>query len=111
MADYEQLEYIFRLHRSGRTWPEPPAKVDWDATAIGAPAVFTAVLAGEGAWFAPGPVSVTAPEALGNPAWTVWSVDARGLPMLYGDVGHPLAEGQEFSLPVTGGWVGGVPRR
>jgi len=103
-------DYVFRLHRYGRTWPESPAKIKWDATAVGAPAVFGALLAGEGAWFAPGPVTATAPEALANPAWTVRSLDAGGLPMLYDDVGHPLGEGEEFRFPVTGGWIGGVPR-
>lgn len=111
-TDDELTEYVFRLHRSGRPWDERPDEVDWKATAVGSPVGFRAVQFGTSAWYAPGPVTITAPEDLENPAWTVWRADAvEKSPTMTGDVGHPLAKGDEFALPVTGVMVGGVPRR
>lgn len=66
---------------------------------------------GQSAWYAPGPVTVSAPEALEHAAWTVWPADtAEESPTMTGDVGYPLAPGDEFALPVTGVIVGGVAR-
>ncbi len=59
-----------------------------------------------------GPVTVTAPETLEKPAWTVWATDEVGkAPTMTGEVGHRLAAGEKFDLPVTGMIVGAVPRR
>jgi hypothetical protein len=110
-TEHELREYLFRLHRSGRPWDERPDEVDWGATAVGGPVRFRAVQFGSSAWYAPGPVVITASEALQNPAWTVWRDDsADDSPTMTGDVGHALARGEEFALPVTGVIVGGVPR-
>jgi hypothetical protein len=110
--DHELREYVFRLHRSGRPWDKRPDEVDWEATAVGSPVRFRAVQFGASAWYAQGPVSVSAPEALDDPAWTVWPADAADeAPTMTGDVGHPLAAGDQFALPVTGVIVGGVARR
>jgi hypothetical protein len=110
-ADHELREYVFRLHRSGRPWDTRPDEVDWEVTAVGSPVRFKAVHFGNSAWYAPGAVTITAPEDLENPAWTVWPVDAvEESPTMTGDVGHALTKGDEFVLPVTGVIVGGVPR-
>jgi hypothetical protein len=112
MSDYEQRAYFFRLHRSGRPWDNRPDEVDWDATAVGTPVRFSAIQFGESAWYARRAVTVTASEALKNPAWTVWSAEANEyLPTMTGDVGRPLEKGEQFALPVTGVLVGGVARR
>lgn len=105
-------EYVFRLHRAGRPWDKRPDEVDWDATAVGSPVRFRTVQFGTSAWYARGPVTVTAAENLEKPAWTVWPADAvEEWPTMTGDVGHALAKGDEFALPVTGVIVGGVARR
>jgi hypothetical protein len=101
-------KYVFRLHRAGRPWDKRPDEVDWDAAAVGSPVRFRAVQFGTSAWYARGPVTVTAAENLEKPAWTVWPADAvEESPTMTGDVGHALAKGDEFALPVTGVIVGG----
>lgn len=102
--------YVFRLHRSGRPWDERPDEVNWEAIAVGQPVKFIAVQFGRTGWYAQGPVTVTAPETLDRAAWTVWATD-EDWPTMTGEVGHPLAAGERFDLPVTGTIVGGVPRR
>jgi hypothetical protein len=106
----DRREYMFRLHRSGRPWDKRPDEVDWEATAVGQPVKFIAVQFGASAWYAPGPVTVTAPEALENPAWTVQAAD-EATPTMTGQVGHRLVAGGRFDLPVTGMLVGAILRR
>lgn len=106
----EQREYVFQLHRSGRPWNKRPDEVDWNATAVGRPERFVAVQFGVSAWYARGPVTVTAPEAIEAPAWTVRATDET-TPTMSGEVGHRLGAGERFDLPVTGMLVGAIPRR
>ena len=108
----ENRIYTFRLHRSGRPWAKNVNEVDWSSTQVGSPVVFRAVQFGRSAWFTRGPVSATAPEDLEAPAWTVWTADElTDAPIFVGEVGHRLAEGETFDLPLTGVVNGGVPRR
>lgn len=104
--------YSFQLHRSGRPWHMRPDEVDWAATQVGGPVSFQAVQFGRSAWYAQGPVTVVAAGALDSPAWTVWPAHepAEG-PAMTGEVGHALAAGDSFDLPVTGMIIGGVLRR
>ena len=59
-------EYLFQLHSSGLTGDERVDAVNWAGTAVGPPVRFNAVRFGESAWYASGPVSVKAREALAN---------------------------------------------
>lgn len=105
----EVREYIFRLHRSGPPWGKRADEVDWDANAVGAPVRFNAALFGESGWYAQGPVTAKAPEALEEAGWTVTAA-VGGVPTIVGKVGRPLAEGEEFALPVTDVIVAGILR-
>jgi hypothetical protein len=109
-GEFDLVECVFQLHSSGRPWDKSADAVDWVATAVGVPAHFLAVQFGHSAWYAKGPVTVLAPAALGAPGWTVSLVGREGTPIMIGTVGRPLAEGEEFTLPVTDLIVGGVPR-
>jgi len=104
----EVNEFVLRLHRSGRPWDKRADEVDWDETAVGRPVPFGAVQFGTSAWYATGPVTITATEPLTEPAWTVSRPGET--PTIIGDVGHALAEGETFTLPVTDVIIGGVKR-
>jgi hypothetical protein len=105
----EVREYIFRLHRSGPPWGKRADEVDWDANAVGEAVGFSAVLFGQGAWYATGPVVVKAAEALDDAGWTV-STGVGQVPTIVGNVGRRLNQGEEFALPVTGTIVAGILR-
>lgn len=102
--------FLFRLHRSGRRWDQRANEVDWEASAVGAGVRFRAVLFGASAWYAPGPVTVTAEEDLEDPAWSVFPEGESRVPTMTGHVGGPLSRGDQYNLPVTDEIVGGVIR-
>lgn len=108
------IECELRLHstRPAGTSGEP-TWADWSATAVGEAVTFQArALMDQGAWNGPLPPGVDAspPVALDDPWWTVFLPDGRGVPVLSGRVGHPLAIGDVFSLPPAedGVWTKGV---
>lgn len=93
-------QYRLQLHRTGRPWDRRAHEVDWDATAVGDPVGFTAVRSGPNAWTADGPVVIYAPEPLDDPAWALFEGDEI-VPLVTGQVGHPLGAGEGFELPVS----------
>lgn len=111
----EIIECQLRLHTAHPAGePSAPATwAEWSTTAVGEPVTFQArVLTAEGAWNGPLPpgVEVSPPVAVDDPWWTVFLPEGRGVPILSGQVGHPLAIGDAFSLPpaVDGLWTDGV---
>jgi hypothetical protein len=100
-------EYFFRLHRSGLTADKRVDTVNWAAIAVGEPVQFNAVQFGKSGWYASGPVVVKAPEALPNAGWTV-STGRGEMPIIVGNVGRSLDQGEDFALPVTDTVIGGV---
>lgn len=99
------IECDLRLH-SGRpadkaatgelTW------ANWSETVVGHAVTFQAIAnTAEGLWS--GPLSpgaeVAAPVALDDAYWTVFLPSGRGVPILVGQVGYPLAIGEAFKLP------------
>jgi hypothetical protein len=62
---------------------------------------------GQSAWSALSPVATVASEDLPNASWSV-SAGSMDTPLFVGNVGRPLAQSEEFMLPVT--IVGGVER-
>lgn len=109
-GEFDLTECVFQLHSSGRPWDKSADEVDWVATAVGAPVHFVAVQFGQSAWHAKGPITVRAPAALDDPGWTVSLAGRDGAPIMIGQVGRPLAQGEAFTLPVTDVIVGGVSR-
>lgn len=107
MNDLDVREYTFRLHRSGAPWGKRADEIDWDDTAVGEAVNFKALHFGQSAWSALAPVTTTAPEALPDAAWSV-AAGIGDTPLFVGNVGHPLAKGEMFTLPVA--IVGGVTR-
>jgi hypothetical protein len=93
-------------------WDKRPDEVDWDAAAVGSPVRFRAVQFGTIAWYARGPVTVTAAENLEKPAWTVWPADAVGGVADY-DRGRRACSGKGRRVCPSGDRVivGGVARR
>jgi hypothetical protein len=100
VSEREVKTYIFRLHRSGPSWGEDPAEFDWTGTAVGEPVRFDALQEEPGTWCARGPVLVTSPEQLEDPAWSV-SLAGQDQVTIRGNVGTHLSKGEEFALPVT----------
>jgi hypothetical protein len=99
-AETEVREYFFQLHRSGPSWGEKANEADWITTAVGTPVRFEALSYGEGAWRTVGPVAAKAAEALEDAIWTVLAGDGQTF-VFMGYVGRPLAEGEEFALPLA----------
>ncbi len=109
-APLQETRWVFQLHREGRPWDKLPAEVDWGLSVVGPSVWFSAVQFGASAWQAVGsPVVIRATEALDDPAWSV-SRAGDAEPTMTGKVGGPLADGEEFALPVTDWVVGGVKR-
>ena len=121
MADEERrpeiIECELRLHAARPAPPGPGGAAswaEWSATAVGDPVTFKAVASPTtGAWngpLAPG-AAVPAPVDLAEPVYSVFLPAARGLPLLVGEVGRPLAIGECFDLPpgTPGEWTEGVP--
>ena len=118
MAEEDEPEIIeceLRLHSarpviqqgSELTW------ADWSQTTVGEPVTFRAIaMTGKGAWNGPlhPGAAVPAPVALDDPWWTVFLPNGRGVPVKAGQVGRPLAIGDEFNLPPgqVGVWEDGV---
>ena len=100
----EIIECEIRLHSgppaNGQTGPRPWA--EWSQTVVGNPVTFRArAIAAKGAWngpLSPG-VEIAAPEALNDPYWTVFLPEGKGVPIVVGQIGHPLAIGETFTLP------------
>ncbi len=109
------IECDLRLHSSRPadgttgelTW------ADWSETVVGKAVTFQALaITAKGLWngpLAPG-AEVPAPIALDDPYWTVFLPSGRGVPILVGQVGHPLAIGECFQLPPgqPGVWTANV---
>ena len=93
-------------HFLGTSWEMRLTGLPWQS---GEPVRFNAVQFGKSAWYASGPVAITAPETLANAGWTV-STDIGKAPIIVEPFGHPLAQGQDFALPVTGTVIGCVLR-
>lgn len=86
---------------------------DWSETVVGEPVTFRAIaITGKGAWNGPLPpgAAISPPKALEDPWWTVFLPNGRGVPVRVGQVGRPLAIGDEFNLPPgqDGVWEEGV---
>lgn len=110
-APPQVTQWVFQLHREGRPWDKRPDEVDWGLSAVGPPVRFPALQFGASAWLAlRSPVVIRATEPLDDPAWSV-SRAGDAEPAMTGNVGRPLADGEEFALPVAD-WriVGGVQR-
>jgi hypothetical protein len=105
-----ESEWLFQLHSEGRPWDKRADEVEWSASAVGTPVRFIAVQVGVSGWYAKGPVTITAPRDLEDPAWTVSRGSDYRVPIMTGRVGRNLAKGDTFDLPVTDGIVGNVPR-
>jgi len=55
-------------------------------------------------------VEIASPVALDDPWWTVFLPASRGVPIVVGQVGRPLAIGEAFTLPPgePGVWTEGA---
>jgi hypothetical protein len=111
----EIIECAIRLH-SARPVKEGAGELswsDWSGTVVGEPVTFQAIaITGKGTWngpLAPG-VEISPPVPLDDPWWSVFLPDGRGVPVVVGRVGHPLAVGEAFTLPPgeAGVWAEGV---
>ena len=111
----EIIECELRLHVS-----PPPATpltearfADWSGTVAGLPVTFRALaITAQGAWngpLSPG-VDIATPVSLADPYWTVFLPASKGVPVVSGRVGRPLAVGECFTLEpgATGIWHEGV---
>jgi hypothetical protein len=100
----EIIECELRLHSARPTEAAPSefSWADWAETVVGEPVTFQAIAnIGKAAWSGPLPpgVEISPPVALDDPWWTVFLPAARGIPIVSGRVGHPLAIGEAFKLP------------
>jgi hypothetical protein len=109
------IECQLRLH-SARPADKATGELtlaDWSETVVGHAVNFQAVVnTAEGKWngpLSPG-VEVAPPHALEDPHWTVFLPAAKGVPILVGQVGHPLATGEAFTLAPAepGNWTSNV---
>jgi hypothetical protein len=98
------IECELRLHSSRPAIKATgePTYADWSETVVGQAVTFQAIAnTAKGLWG--GPLSpgaeVAAPVALDDPYWTVFLPSSRGIPVLVGEVGHPLGIGETFRLP------------
>ncbi len=111
----EIIECELRLHFARPEIQEgtEPVWADWSETVVGEPVTFRAVaITGKGAWngpLQPG-AAIASPKALLDPWWTIFLPNGRGVPIKAGQVGYPLAIGDEFNLPPghEGVWEDGV---
>ena len=113
--DVEIIECEIRLHsaRPTSTTAGEPSWADWSETAVGHAVTFQAIAnTAKGAWNGPLPpgVQIAPSEALDDPYWTVFLPASRGVPIMVGQVGRPLAIGESFTLPPgePGGWTDGA---
>jgi hypothetical protein len=103
--EVQRAKFELRLHSSGRPWDVPAQDVDWDATAVGKPVQFEAVvIPAAGLWVPKGRVDIRSPVDLEMPTWTVRRSPQRRVPVAVGKVGWALAAGQSYSLPLDG-WI------
>jgi len=111
----EIIECEIRLH-SSRPAEKSTGELtwaDWSETVVGHEVTFQAIAnPAAGTWNGPLPpgVEVAPPEALDDPYWTVFLPAGRGVPIMVGQVGHPLAIGEAFNLPSgqPGNWTANV---
>ena len=111
----EVIECDLRLHSS-----RPAEKAggeltwaDWSQTVVGHAVTFQALAnPGAGTWNGPLPpgAEIASPQALDDPHWTIFLPRSRGVPLIVGKVGHPLAIGEAFHLPPgqPGMWTANV---
>jgi hypothetical protein len=111
----EIIECEIRLH-SGQPANKAAAQLswaDWSESIVGHAVTFQAIAnIGKGAWngpLSPG-VQIAAAVALDDPYWKVFLPSRRGVPIMVGQVGRPLAIGETFNLPPgqPGVWTEGV---
>jgi hypothetical protein len=97
------IECEIRLHssRPADQGSAEPTFADWSATVVGDAVTFQAIAnPARGTWngpLSPG-VEVAPPAALDDPYWTVFLPASKGVPIMVGHVGHPLAVGEAFTL-------------
>jgi len=113
----EIIECEIRLHSAPPESGGDPSDSDaaaWAETMVGRPVSFEARAdPASGAWngpLSPG-VDISAPTSLDDPWWTVRLPGSSGVPLLCGQVGHPLGIGDTFQLSAAedGTWTTGIP--
>jgi hypothetical protein len=111
----EIIECDLRLHSAQPANKAPGELVceDWLATAVGNPVRFEAIaVVGRGAWGGPLPpgAEISPPVPLDDPWWSVFLPSSKGVPVVMGPVGRPLAIGDAFNLAPAeeGVWTTGV---
>jgi hypothetical protein len=108
----EIIECEIRLH-SSRPANRADGELswsDWSESAVGRAVTFQAIaITAKGAWggpLSPG-VQISPSVALDDPYWTVFLPASRGVPIVVGQVGRPLAVGEAFTLHAgePGAWT------